>query len=100
MEIRLNDALSELLKSEVELKIRKAAIRDAAIREFRKMIQMLDLKPTDLFDTCEVGSANTDRKRFVYVNPDNPKQTCSNLGRKPAWFTKLREEGREIPTIK
>lgn len=94
MNPKLKEELDPIQTAETMLKARKVALRDSAIAECRRIINTLGLTPAQLF-----GNAlkSDDRKRFVYVNPDDPTQTCSNLGRKPAWYTNLRKEGREIP---
>lgn len=99
MEIQLEEGLDEIQKAQLELNQRKKAVRNAGIAECRKMIQLLGLTPADLFDEVRADAERKARKRFLYINPDNPAQTCSNYGRKPEWFKKLQAEGREIPRL-
>ncbi len=98
MKVELNAELDEIRKAEQQLAQRKNAVRGAGIAECRKLIKMLDLTPADLFGET-VAPEKAKRERVVYVNPDDPSQTCSNFGRKPDWFKKLRAEGREIPRL-
>lgn len=98
MKVELKTALDEIQKAEQQLAQRKNAVRGAGIAECRKLIKMLDLTPADIFGE-EAVPEKAKRERIVYVNPDDPSQTCSNYGRKPEWFTKLRDEGREIPRL-
>ena len=98
MKVELNAELDEIRKAEQQLAQRKNAVRGAGIAECRKLVKMLDLTPADIFGE-EAVPEKAKRERIVYVNPDDPSQTCSNYGRKPEWFTKLRDEGREIPRL-
>ncbi len=98
MKVELKTELDEIQKAEQQLAQRKNAVRSAGIAECRKLIKMLDLTSADLFGEA-VAPEKAKRERVVYVNPDDPSQTCSNFGRKPDWFKKLRAEGREIPRL-
>lgn len=99
MKVELRTELDEILKAQLELNQRKNAVRNVGIAECRKLIAMLDLTPADLFGDTVKSNEKSKRERVVYVNPDDPTQTCSNYGRKPEWFKKLQAEGREIPRL-
>lgn len=95
----LND-LAEIQALRDDIKKRENAVRDRCIERCRQIIELGNLTAEDIFGKPGAKKNKGSRERTVYYNPENPSQTCTQFGRKPDWFKKLQEEGKEIPIRK
>lgn len=95
----LND-LAEIQALRDDVKKREEAVRDRCIERCRQLIELANLTADDIFGKPGSRKGRGPSERKIYYNPDNPSETCSQFGRKPKWFKKLQEEGKEIPIRK
>ena len=85
----LND-LAEIQALRDDVKKREEAVRDRCIERCRQLIELANLTADDIF-----GKPGSRKGRGP-----SERKTCSQFGRKPKWFKKLQEEGKEIPIRK
>lgn len=80
----------EHLNRLAEIVEREKAVRAETIAEVFKMMDAAGLTLQDLVDAKKVRQPKSPPK---FRNPDNPEQTWTGNGRKPAWFIAALDAG-------
>ncbi|MEB4589546.1 H-NS histone family protein [Candidatus Thiothrix sp. Deng01] len=91
----LSVAELERLKGSIDNAI--ANRRDTELTGLREQIE--EMVANAGFTIDEVMQARTSKKRIIkpkYRNPNNPEQTWSGRGRKPAWVEEWTSSGRSL----
>lgn len=88
----LKDELAALEAEEARVKKLRVAV-EKALKEggFDSPISLIEAFP-EIRRTRRPAAAGT-----VYTNPENPKETWSGRGRRPAWMKKMLSEATDSP---
>lgn len=105
MSINLKDLNAnelDLLSQEIELRraeIAKAA-KDNALSEILEVLKKYNLVMDDILPLLpQKGGKNIIKAPAKYANPNDPTQTWTGRGRKPAWIHEALEAGKSIEDL-
>jgi DNA-binding protein H-NS len=88
-----------------EMQNRKAEKRRVLKAQIADMVKAQGLSLSDLFPQPgkprgrPKGKAQGEALKVKYRNPDNPEQTWSGTGRKPAWFVEALASGKTLEEL-
>lgn len=89
----IKDLLSLEAKLQKAIAIAKKRERDEVKRELAALAAKHGFTPRELFDGRSKGKSVAAK----YANPDNPSQTWTGRGRRPAWLVaKMKKRGTKL----
>lgn len=92
--------LQELAKAiESELERRQSENKRIVLSQIKELAQSIGMTVDDVVGIGKKKRRSAALSSTMYVNPENPKQTWSGRGRRPAWARDILNRGETLRTL-